>query len=1072
MLSRTRKRGCCVPRRPIPLVLVIALLAGGVGPCAQGQQFQPPLFQVPPAVEVVSPRVTGNPFLRVWRPEEYNAAPGNTCVVQEPATGIIYVGNSDGVLKYDGARWRLIPLPDGGGVLSMATDPEGRLWIAAETGVARLEADERGVAHAVAVDGVMPKGESGPLSVLASADAVWFQFGQHIVRVGAGNRRDVWNTSERFGNMWWMEDAMHTVIADRDVVRLEAEGKFTVVLKREQLRVAPIRASPLEVFASRQTSPEEWLLLTALGPVRWNTVAHTWRPMPLQPPLFRDTEAIAATFLQGGAMAFTGPRGGVAFFSPQGRLERLLDRMPPVVGPRILNLTEDRDGGLWIAARDRIARVQLRSGFSRHETPQGITSSPNQMLRFGPNLFLAHSEGISRHIEWPGVFPTGEGLRQGADALAIVGDRLMAAAGGLVEVYDDIRFQRWSNEAITTLATVRHGPDVILAGDRQGVWVFRNANGEWKREGRLQQPDTGVITLFDGGDGWVWGATADGRLWRGDFREGVRLDAPVKYFGVDQGVIAPPRGGKVSFFHLGDSVVAATARWLLKHEWGGDFFHPDPRVGGVPSARVGPEAVAVNDDGTFWFRLGDPDRRLLHVVPDGPDHWRTIGLPAAAIRDMPAVGLYEDRGTLWILGKDQLISADLGWQTVRSIPPMPRVRRVIADDGEVLWADGAPISNRPIAIPAGHSSVRFELSTNSYVPDYLGRSFIQYRTQLVGLDPDWTPWSPEPWRDFSQLPHGRYRLRVQAGEAPVGDNPETSFAILVPTPWWLTPWSWFAYVVFALGAVWGIVTLRTHALRQRAVQLEAIVATRTDELRRSNAELARLHRLELDEKIAARLGEEKARLEVLRYQLNPHFLYNALNSIYGLVLTTPRAAADMVLRLADFCRATLTRTEGDRCTVSECFERLSLYLNIEKVRWKESLHVEMLVAEEARDVRIPPFLLQPLVENAIKYGGSTSPEELFVRLSAKIDPTPPAAGRWLVLEVANTGEWIEPSVARAQGNTGLGLANLQERLKRTFPGAHELTTKPADGWVVVRIRLKLSDTDRRVPEEQEIQNPS
>jgi LytS/YehU family sensor histidine kinase len=178
----------------------------------------------------------------------------------------------------------------------------------------------------------------------------------------------------------------------------------------------------------------------------------------------------------------------------------------------------------------------------------------------------------------------------------------------------------------------------------------------------------------------------------------------------------------------------------------------------------------------------------------------------------------------------------------------------------------------------------------------------------------------------------------------------------------------------------------------------------------------------------------------------------------------------MVLRLADFCRATLTRNESDKLTVADCFERISLYLNIEKVRWKESLRVDLQLEEQARGIRIPPFFLQPLVENAIKYGGSTSPDELHVKVSARIDAAAPAA-RWLVLEVANTGEWIEPSVARAQGNTGLGLTNLQERLKRTFPDAFELTTKASDGWVVVRIRLRLAE-DSRQPEPQDLQNPS
>jgi integral membrane sensor domain MASE1 len=135
------------------------------------------------------------------------------------------------------------------------------------------------------------------------------------------------------------------------------------------------------------------------------------------------------------------------------------------------------------------------------------------------------------------------------------------------------------------------------------------------------------------------------------------------------------------------------------------------------------------------------------------------------------------------------------------------------------------------------------------------------------------------------------------------------------------------------------------------------VVTRRDEakaaLAASNAELARLHQLELDEKIAARLAEEKARLEVLRYQLNPHFLYNSLNSIYGLLFENPRDAGEMVLRLSEFCRATLTGPRDELPTLGAEIDALRAYLEVEKVRWGEKLQIETAVAPEVEAIRLP-----------------------------------------------------------------------------------------------------------------------
>jgi hypothetical protein len=340
------------------------------------------------------------------------------------------------------------------------------------------------------------------------------------------------------------------------------------------------------------------------------------------------------------------------------------------------------------------------------------------------------------------------------------------------------------------------------------------------------------------------------------------------------------------------------------------------------------------------------------------------------------------------------------------------------------------------------------LAAAAFAPDYRGRPGVQYRTRLAGFDSGWTAWSPEPWRDFTNLAHGRHVFHVQAGDRAGRPGPEAVLAFVIATPWWRTPWAWTGYAGAAVLAVLGLVALRTHALHRRAALLEATVAARTEELRRSNAELARLHRLELDAKTAARLGEEQARLEVLRYQLNPHFLYNALNSVYSLVLTAPPAAANMVLRLADFCRVALERHNEETTTVGAEFDKLTTYLEIEKVRWGDSLHLAIEAGEEVRRATIPPFLLLPLVENAIKYGGATSPEDLRVRVAANLE-----ADHSLTFVVANSGEWVGGDAAIAVKSSGIGLANLRQRLQRHYPDAHKLAIDHGGGWVSVKVRI-------------------
>ncbi len=199
---------------------------------------------------------------------------------------------------------------------------------------------------------------------------------------------------------------------------------------------------------------------------------------------------------------------------------------------------------------------------------------------------------------------------------------------------------------------------------------------------------------------------------------------------------------------------------------------------------------------------------------------------------------------------------------------------------------------------------------------------------------------------------------------------------------------------------------------------------------------------------AAQLAEEKTRLEMLRYQLNPHFLFNALNSIYGLVYPVSRPAGDLVRRLADFCRSTFTRDVREWRPLHEEFAVLRNYLEIEQLRWRDGLVVEFRPDPAADAFELPAFLLLPLTENAIKHGGATSPEILHIKLT-----TQRAADGTVTIEIANTGRWAREGEARTVASNGIGLENLRARLARAFPGTHTFTTEARDGWVYVRLHF-------------------
>ena len=180
----------------------------------------------------------------------------------------------------------------------------------------------------------------------------------------------------------------------------------------------------------------------------------------------------------------------------------------------------------------------------------------------------------------------------------------------------------------------------------------------------------------------------------------------------------------------------------------------------------------------------------------------------------------------------------------------------------------------------------------------------------------------------------------------------------------------------------------------------------------------------------AESAAQAAQVRALRYQVNPHFLFNTLNSLSSLVMTgrTDRAET-MLLALSTFFRTSLSLDPGADVTLAEEIELQRLYLDIEKARFPDRLQVEINVPEDLEQARLPALILQPIVENAIKYGVSKSRKTVLIRIEAR----PLGDGR-MVVEVINglkNGGTISLPAATHEG-TGVGLANVCQRLDARF----------------------------------------
>jgi len=206
--------------------------------------------------------------------------------------------------------------------------------------------------------------------------------------------------------------------------------------------------------------------------------------------------------------------------------------------------------------------------------------------------------------------------------------------------------------------------------------------------------------------------------------------------------------------------------------------------------------------------------------------------------------------------------------------------------------------------------------------------------------------------------------------------------------------------------------------------------------------------------LQARALSHQAQLEMLRNQLSPHFLFNALNSMSVLIREDPARAEQMLDELSEFLRYSLASTKAQEATLADEVDVIRRYLAIQQIRFEEKLQVAWDVDERALACPVPAFLLHPLVENAVKYGMQTStlPLQVGIRIErAEGD------GR-VIVDVSNSGAWVSSDGIESNGRhhlngAGLGLEIVRRRLEQRYPDTHSFVIGERQGRVHAVVEL-------------------
>lgn len=1024
-------------------------------------------------------RETGDPFIKHYKKAEYKAHHQNFAISRD-SHGIMYFGNTSGVLVYDGVGWELIGLPNQTAVKSLAFDKKNdRMYAGGRGDFGYLEADSSGALRFISMRSLLKSEDLNFLDIwdiYVTPDGIYFVADHTLFRWKDGKFK-VWKTGKNFIVSYWANETLWVSISDKGLMKLQNEDLVAVhdghfFADKQIYTILPYNKKQI-LIGTRDYGL--FICGQKLHPF------HTGIEVFL-----RKNHLYTGLLLNDSTYAFGTLQGGLMIMDKLGRERFKIDGESGLTSPTVFKLFQDDSGLLWAGLQNGIAKIEYPSPFSFFGESNGLYGGVRAMSRFKDKLYVGTDRGfyvLNINSLGKPVFQPANKLNQRIWGCLPVGNRLLIAAeealyqlkGGAVQPIGELRSAILKRSKLDT--------NRVFVGLQDRISSIYLKNNKWQLEGNIKGIQDAIYDVLETPTGDLWLGTNQNRIYHILFKKdnkGQQFKNPeIEVFNSTEGV---PDGVKQLYLIDDTPFVLSASNEMYYYNKVSARFLTDQTLNkklGITKGKV--LLRKVDDQGNIWFDLlNNTEKKIMVAWKLQSEKYKIQDLREARILNLiGGTGFFEPLDSiLWYRGGEEgLIQHDLRLKENLTTQLNTLIRKVTFKNDSLLFA-GYPtklLYDTGVFLPFVKNSFRFAYTLSSFESP---ESNI-YQYYLEGFDKGWSEWSSETSRDFTNLPEGKYRFRVQGKNLYGKLGKEAIYIFTVQPPWYRTWWAYTFYILIGIGIAGFIVGWRSSQLKKEKEKLEELVEERTHQLN------VQAHQLAQQAQKLQEIDRQKSRFFVNI----SHEFRTPLTLIKGPVeqmKASPNETlspaniemidrnADRLLRLVNQL-LDLSRLDANTLRPILASGDISHFLHLVASTFtsyaeQREIHYHTFLPEQPQSFLFDQDKLEKIIYNLLSNAFKFTPDGGKVVLTCSI------LQNLLIIRVADSGigialhhqpyifdrfYLIDDTTTRTQEGTGIGLSLVRE-LVSLLGGDIQMESYPAQGSTfTVQLPIELSDFDEK-----------